>query len=190
MSSLRPLRKDFSTAAPVPERVRESWHAERRAAGYPSKAVGSRFGRRDYLIRRLLALADAASVVFALVAMVLDLGARRLGPSAVGPAARSRSGSGCSRVYGLYNRDIKRISHSTVDDIPWILHAVLVACLLTWLYFNLLHIPSWSSSTSSCSRRHRHARHAPAALARRGGSRSGRSAPSGSCSSATTRWSS
>ena len=44
-------------------------------------------------------------------------------------------------VYGLYNRDIKRISHSTVDDIPWILHAVLVGCLLTWLYFNLLHIP-------------------------------------------------
>jgi exopolysaccharide biosynthesis polyprenyl glycosylphosphotransferase len=28
-----------------------------------------------------------------------------------------------------------------VDDIPWILHAVLVACLATWLYFNVLHIP-------------------------------------------------
>ena len=44
-------------------------------------------------------------------------------------------------AYGLYTRDIKRISHSTVDDIPWMLHAVLVACLLTWVYYNVLTIP-------------------------------------------------
>jgi exopolysaccharide biosynthesis polyprenyl glycosylphosphotransferase len=43
--------------------------------------------------------------------------------------------------YGLYNRDVKRIHHSVVDDLPWILHAVLVGCLLTWLYYNALPVP-------------------------------------------------
>ncbi len=140
MSSLRPLRKDLSTATPVTGRIRGRWHPQRGVPGLPSKAVGSRLGRRDYLIRRLLALADAVSVVVALVAMVLISGRAHdthllwgllLVPVWIGLLA----------VYGLYNRDIKRISHSTVDDVPWILHAVLVACLLTWLYFNLLHIP-------------------------------------------------
>ncbi len=141
MSSPRPVRKDFSTAGPVQDGVRESWSRRAGTAGsLSSKAVGSRFGRRDYLIRRLLALADGVSVVVALVGMVLISGhadwdhllwGLLLVPVWLGLLA----------VYGLYNRDIKRISHSTVDDIPWILHAVLVGCLLTWLYFNLLHIP-------------------------------------------------
>jgi exopolysaccharide biosynthesis polyprenyl glycosylphosphotransferase len=38
------------------------------------------------------------------------------------------------KLYGLYDRDVKRISHSTVDDIPGLLHACLIGTLLLWLY--------------------------------------------------------
>ncbi len=39
------------------------------------------------------------------------------------------------KVYGLYDRDAKRVSHSTVDDLPWIFHALLVGTLALWLLF-------------------------------------------------------
>jgi len=140
VSSLRPVRKDYSTATPVAEGVHEGWARRAGAGGFSSKAVGSRLGRRDYLIRRLLALADAASILVALVGMVLISG-RADWDHLLWGLLIIPIWIGLLAVYGLYNRDIKRISHSTVDDIPWIAHAVLVGCLLTWLYFHLLPIP-------------------------------------------------
>ena len=38
------------------------------------------------------------------------------------------------KLYGLYDRDVKRISHSTVDDLPWLLHAAVIGGLLLWVY--------------------------------------------------------
>jgi exopolysaccharide biosynthesis polyprenyl glycosylphosphotransferase len=38
------------------------------------------------------------------------------------------------KLYGLYDRDVKRISHSTVDELPWLLHAIMTATLLLWLW--------------------------------------------------------
>ena len=40
-------------------------------------------------------------------------------------------------LYGLYERDTKRISHSSVDDLPVVFHAVLVGSLLLWLYYRI-----------------------------------------------------
>lgn len=103
-------------------------------------AVSTSFRGRDYLIRRLLAFADVASLLLALLAMVAVSGRDR---------PTEDIGWGLLIVpvwlallagYGLYNRDVKRISHSIVDDLPWILHAVLVGCLLTWLYFNVVPV--------------------------------------------------
>jgi hypothetical protein len=34
------------------------------------------------------------------------------------------------KIYGLYNRDVLRISHSTVDDIPWLLHGAVIGTLI------------------------------------------------------------
>ena len=79
---------------------------------------------------------------------------------------------GLLAAYGLYTRDIKRISHSTVDDIPWMLHAVLVACLLTWVYFNVLPISKLGLLRRAAARRDRRGRDARAALAHARGSRS------------------
>ena len=42
------------------------------------------------------------------------------------------------KAYGLYDRDLKRISHRTVDDLPWIFHAVLIGSLLLLAYYQVL----------------------------------------------------
>lgn len=41
------------------------------------------------------------------------------------------------KMYGLYDRDIKRISYGSVDDLPWVFHAVIVGTLLFWFYVKL-----------------------------------------------------
>ena len=41
------------------------------------------------------------------------------------------------KLYGLYDRDVKRISYSTVDDLPWLFHATLIGALAGWLYTKL-----------------------------------------------------
>ena len=38
------------------------------------------------------------------------------------------------KLYGLYDRDVKRISYSTVDDLPWLFHATVIGGLILWLY--------------------------------------------------------
>jgi exopolysaccharide biosynthesis polyprenyl glycosylphosphotransferase len=99
--------------------------------------VGARHGHRDYVIRRLLALADVLGVVVAFaVAAAVD--------PAAGASPLSVFMWGLATVpmwvlvfklYGLYDRDLKRVSHSTVDDIPWLFHGVVIGTLLTWILF-------------------------------------------------------
>ena len=38
------------------------------------------------------------------------------------------------KLYGLYDRDVKRISYSTVDDIPRLFHATVIGGLIVWVY--------------------------------------------------------
>jgi exopolysaccharide biosynthesis polyprenyl glycosylphosphotransferase len=44
-------------------------------------------------------------------------------------------------AYGLYSRELKRVSHSTVDDVPWLFHALIVGTLLSWLYYEVVDRP-------------------------------------------------
>jgi exopolysaccharide biosynthesis polyprenyl glycosylphosphotransferase len=104
-----------------------------------SSVVADRHGRRDYVMRRLLAGADALGVALALL---------------VASAMNPRSGDNLEillwglatipfwvvlfKVYGLYDRDLKRVSHSTVDDLPWLFHALVIGTLLMWLLFKAL----------------------------------------------------
>jgi exopolysaccharide biosynthesis polyprenyl glycosylphosphotransferase len=39
------------------------------------------------------------------------------------------------KMYGLYERDAKRLSHSTLDDLPSLFHGLLLGCLLMWCWF-------------------------------------------------------
>ena len=151
MSSLRPLRKDLSTAAPVPGRIRgrlalrrgvrrtpgEGSRLELRPARLPdpSPARPRRRGQRCDRAGRMVLISGRAGGSHLLWGLLLV-------PVWIGLLA----------VYGLYNRDIKRISHSTVDDIPWILHAVLVGVPAdVGLLQRRCPSPSWCSSTCCCS---------------------------------------
>jgi len=42
------------------------------------------------------------------------------------------------KLYGLYERDGKRISHSTLDDVPHIFHALVVGSLGLWLFYKVV----------------------------------------------------
>src|SRR5205823_5803758 len=93
-------------------------------------------GRRDYIIRRILAMGDALAIALALL---------------VSAAVDPRHGHDVDmflwgllatpawivlfKMYGLYDRDAKRVSHTTLDDIPRLFHAIVIGTLLTWLYF-------------------------------------------------------
>jgi exopolysaccharide biosynthesis polyprenyl glycosylphosphotransferase len=96
---------------------------------------------RDMALRRVLAAGDTLGVFLAL-ALALSLSGRA--------AAGHRLLLGLValpllivlfKIYGLYDRDVKRISHSTVDDLPWLLHATMIGALLTWLYSKLWKAP-------------------------------------------------
>lgn len=89
-------------------------------------------------MRRLLALSDAMCLALAMALTMVVVG-----------AAQAHSWRGyvlCGlitlpawvvlfKVYGLYERDARRLSHSTLDDLPSLFHSLLLGCLLTWCWF-------------------------------------------------------
>jgi exopolysaccharide biosynthesis polyprenyl glycosylphosphotransferase len=96
-------------------------------------------GGRDATVRRLLAFADVLAIGLALTL------ATRLAVTAVHSGV-SRLAWGLLtlpawilifKAYGLYDRDGKRVSHSTVDDIPWIFHALVIGSLGLWVFYKL-----------------------------------------------------
>jgi exopolysaccharide biosynthesis polyprenyl glycosylphosphotransferase len=95
---------------------------------------------RGAIVRRMLAIADMVAIAFAL--------------ALVTPLAVTATHSGVSRLgwglvtlpawilifkaYGLYDRDGKRVSHSTVDDIPWLFHALVIGSLGLWAFYRVV----------------------------------------------------
>jgi exopolysaccharide biosynthesis polyprenyl glycosylphosphotransferase len=118
-----------------------SFQSRRRPqAGLPRARtlVARGYGRRDWFLRRLLAVSDAVCLAVAMaVAMALVAGAR-------GHSWHEYLLYGLItlpawvvlfKMYGLYERDAKRLSHSTLDDLPSLFHGLLVGCLLMWCWF-------------------------------------------------------
>jgi exopolysaccharide biosynthesis polyprenyl glycosylphosphotransferase len=100
--------------------------------------VARSWGRRDFLTRRLLAVADTFGIVIAMGAASLSVGIREL---PLGLVLLSLPTLPVwliiFKLYGLYDRDIKRISHATLDDLPWLFHALLIGGLLFWVYLKV-----------------------------------------------------
>lgn len=97
--------------------------------------VARHHSRRDSEVRRLLLVADLIGISVGLLVATLLLsghpgeffwGAITLPIWVV-----------VFKAYGLYDRDIKRISHGTIDDLPWIFHAMLLGTLLLLGLFRL-----------------------------------------------------
>jgi exopolysaccharide biosynthesis polyprenyl glycosylphosphotransferase len=103
--------------------------------------VSERYGRRDWFLRRLLAVSDAVCLAVAMALTTASTGAWR------GHSWREYLVYGLAtlpawvvlfKMYGLYERDAKRLSHSTLDDLPALFHGLLVGCLLIWCWFALV----------------------------------------------------
>jgi exopolysaccharide biosynthesis polyprenyl glycosylphosphotransferase len=100
--------------------------------------VARDYGRRDWFLRRLLALSDVACLALAMAVTMAVAGDTR------GHSWQEYLRFGLItlpawvalfKLYGLYERDAKRLSHSTLDDLPALFHCLLLGCLLTWCWF-------------------------------------------------------
>jgi exopolysaccharide biosynthesis polyprenyl glycosylphosphotransferase len=136
MGDVGPLATDAQAAS-----LDASFQSRRRPqAGLPRARtlVARGYGRRDWFLRRLLAASDAVCLAVAMaIAMALVSGVP-------GHSREEYMLFGLItlpgwvvllKMYGLYERDAKRLSHSTLDDLPSLFHGLLLGCLLMWCWF-------------------------------------------------------
>ncbi|MFN8150895.1 MAG: sugar transferase [Solirubrobacterales bacterium] len=104
-----------------------------------SSLLKTRHSRRDRFTMRMLALGDATAIIVA-VALAATFGAHRADPGELVLWALPTLPVWILlfKVYKLYDRYAKRISHTAVDDLPWMAHCLLVGSLLFWGYSKLL----------------------------------------------------
>lgn len=103
--------------------------------------VAERYPHRDYWRRRMLELADACGIAAALL-LATSIAGKGVQAGHVWWALITLPGwIVLFAGYGLYSRDLRRVSHSTVDDAPWLFHALIVGTLLSWLYYEAVQRP-------------------------------------------------
>jgi exopolysaccharide biosynthesis polyprenyl glycosylphosphotransferase len=91
------------------------------------------------VLRRALVGTDAVALA-ASIAIALELGDQdgRAGTQLAWALAFVPVLIVVFKLYGLYDRDEKRISHSTLNDVPAVFHALLVGTLGLWVWIKLL----------------------------------------------------
>jgi exopolysaccharide biosynthesis polyprenyl glycosylphosphotransferase len=142
----------LAPATPSPTRALDAELQALEASPVPARAgtlVARGYRRRDWYLRRLLAVSDVLSVGVAIalaLAFVEGLGSSTWDESLLYGIATLPAWVVLFKMYGLYERDAKRLSHGTLDDLPSLFHALLLGCLLTWCYFVAL-APSKLPST-------------------------------------------
>ena len=104
------------------------------------RVVARRHSGRDSDMRRLLVAADLAAICFGLVLATL-LVSDHPGEFLWG-ALSLPLWIVVFKAYGLYDRDTKRINYGTVDDLPWIFHAMLLGTLLLLALFRITPLGS------------------------------------------------
>jgi len=100
----------------------------------PRAPVRPRSVGKDAALRRLLALGDALAVLVALTTALVIGDPPEPGGRIVWGLVAVPLMMVLFKLYGLYDRDVKRISYSTVDDLPWLFHATVIGSLIVWLY--------------------------------------------------------
>jgi exopolysaccharide biosynthesis polyprenyl glycosylphosphotransferase len=119
---------------------RAAFQPRRAPTGLPlgRTLVAREYGRRDWLLRRLLAFADVVCLALAMAVTMAAVGGTR-GHSwqqyLLFGLITLPAWVALFKLYGLYERDAKRLSHSTLDDLPSLFHCLLVGCLLMWCWF-------------------------------------------------------
>ena len=117
------LRTPLSVAEP------DSLLVEERHFPTRPRSVG-----KDSALRRLLAIGDALAVMLALTVALVIPGVPADGRRILWGVVAVPLMMVLFKLYGLYDRDVKRISYSTVDDLPWMFHATVIGSLIVWLY--------------------------------------------------------
>ena len=111
-------------------------------APHPAEAheqvVGTTRLPRDYFLRRALATADMLAVIGAgaVALLVVPDDTSRLSLLWLLPTLPVWLF--LFRLYGLYERDVKRVNASALDDLPALFHAFVLGSLLLWVYLKLL----------------------------------------------------
>ncbi len=105
-----------------------------------SDAPLSRHGR-DYRTRRLLVIGDVSALTIAAAALNLSAGYHGV-MHVVWLLVIFPVWLSLFYVYGLYSSGLRRVGHSTTDDIPGLAHAFLIGSLATWLYFHVAPPPA------------------------------------------------
>jgi exopolysaccharide biosynthesis polyprenyl glycosylphosphotransferase len=88
---------------------------------------------RDFVLRRLLLTADLVGLVVALAVSIALFANSDVLTSIFWGLVALPGWILIFKIYGLYDRDSKRVSHATVDDVPWIFHSLVIGSLLLWL---------------------------------------------------------
>jgi len=90
---------------------------------------------RDFVLRRLLAAADVGGIAIALAISITFFGRGDTLNGILWGLVTLPAWILIFKLYGLYDRDSKRVSHSTVDDLPWLFHSLVIGSLGLWLLF-------------------------------------------------------
>ncbi len=139
MSKAAPLGTEAQAAsldAPFPPRI-----GPQTALPRVGTLVAPNYGRRDWFLRRLLAVSDAGCLGLAMVAAMVLVGGRGGHPwdeYVLFGWITLPAWVVLFKLYGLYERDAKRLSHSTLDDLPSLFHGLVLGCLLMWCWFVLV----------------------------------------------------
>ena len=123
LSSDRGRRQNGGEGIQRPERPTMVIREERLPAAQPGRASGP---NRDFVLRRLLAAADAGGIVIALAISITFFGRGGALSGILWGLVTLPAWILIFKVYGLYDRDAKRVSHSTVDDLPWLFHSLVI----------------------------------------------------------------
>lgn len=108
------------------------------AQGHEARSQRTRHMRRGWLVRRMLLAADVVGLTFAFVIVELVFrGTLLLDNVGIGVesaifAALLPAWAVVAKVYGLYDRDEERATHSTVDEIVSVFHVITVG---VWLFY-------------------------------------------------------
>jgi exopolysaccharide biosynthesis polyprenyl glycosylphosphotransferase len=92
---------------------------------------------RDYRTRRMLVTADVAALMIGFGLLALIEGSRRIDSHALWALPTIPVWLILFMGYGLYSSGLRRVGHSTVDDIPGLVHVFLVGSVALWLYFRI-----------------------------------------------------
>ncbi|MEJ7824175.1 MAG: sugar transferase [Solirubrobacteraceae bacterium] len=128
------------------ERIRELDRAQTAADEFEHPPPRRRWP--GWGLRRLLALGDLVAIAIALTTALALVNAER-GAQSWLALITVPLWIPLFKLYGLYDRDGKRVSHSTLDDVPYVFHALVLGTLGVWLFYKLA-VPGEQLILSQC----------------------------------------